>query len=205
MITDERKDKARQKLIGEADAIENHCDRLLSIMASDFLRKWNGKVVNRRIYAPLARKYGLQETILRNGEPWFRDVSFEMDYWPAPLSSNGGKVWQVKIEVCKGWGKFGVPLATDNNGRLDSAETIVAWNKIIDLCRKWAFERRGAAEMVYRVAIVYNEIEKKVLEFFETEFVGGNLGRETTVLCSFGGDIYDRLNAFRWKERNPEV
>ena len=170
MITKERAEKAKKKLIGEAEAVEDFCKRVESIAESGFLDKWNGKLVNRRIYAPLARAYGLEEKTLSDGETFFEDGSFKFDYMPPPLY--GSNVPQLKVEVCKGWGAFGIPLCVDENCKLDATKTREAWMQINELHMKHAQENRDAAELVDQSAELYNKVEGMVVPFLEKTLRG---------------------------------
>ena len=206
MITKERIKKAKAHLLLEAKQIEEHIAKIRNMAKDKFLFQWNGKVVNKRIFAPMARLYGCEEKTLPNGETYFPNAKFTFHYMPAPLSPGRSDVPQMQVKVCEGWGDFEIPLICEWDGsyRLKSIETIAAWEKIIELRQKWADKHKEAAARIAKSASVYNKIEKeavKLIDFLET----GPDGLEITTLCAFGGDIYKRLNAFRWPEQDPEV
>ena len=201
MIIKERIKKAKAHLLLEAKQIEDHIARVRKIAESDFLDKQEGKTVSGRLFEPMARAYGIEgeKSRLSGGKPYFPNASFGADYMPAPLT--GRDIPQLKIKVCQGWGDFGIPLICHKDSdRLDAAATREAWEKILELRQKHADELKMAAKKVNEAARVYNKVEAMVKSFFIK--VGGI---EITTLCAFGGDIYDRLNPFRWHEDKPEV
>lgn len=206
MITKERIKKAKAHLLLEAKQIEDHIAKIRDMAKDKFLDQWNGKVVNRRIYAPMAKLYGCEEKKLANGETIFPNSIFTSGYMPAPLGPGRSDVPQMKVKVCEGWGDFEIPIICEWDGgyHLKAAETRDAWEKIIELRQKWADDRKNAASMVAKSASVYNKIEKEVLKLMDLLRIGPN-GLEITTLCAFGGDIYDRLNPFRWHEQKAEV
>lgn len=75
----------------------------------------------------------------------------------------------------------------------------------MELRQRWADHRAAAATKVSAAAKAYNKIEAAAVKLAEVDLGGGPDGFEITVLCAFGGDIYDRINPFRWHERNAEV
>ena len=203
MITKERAAKAKKKLLTEVEQIEDHIAKMKAVMSSSFLDSWNGKLINARVHVPFARAMKCEEKE-RNGKPWFPNADFGFDYMPAPLRGKG--VPQLKIDVCKDWGTFDVPLVCDydHGYKMNAAETKKAWEQIIELRQSWADERKEAATKIAMAASAYNKIEAQVLKLFK------NIGNEAanldiTVLRAFGGDIYVRLNKFRWLEQEPEV
>ena len=206
MITKERIKRAKDHLLLEVKQIEEHIAKIREMAKGKFLDQWNGKVINRRIYAPMARLYGCEEKKLTNGETYFPNAKFTFHYMPAPLGPGRSDVPQLQVKVCEGWGDFEIPLICEWDGgyHLKAAETREAWEKIIELRQKWADNHKEAAARIAKSASVYNKIEKEVLklmDFLET----GPDGLEITTLCAFGGDIYDRLNPFRWQEQKAEV
>lgn len=204
MITKERIKKAKAKLLREAKQINEHIALMKMLSESDFLDRNNGKIVNARLYAPMARAMGCEEKEY-DGKPWFPDAEFEFGFAPAPLS--GRDVPQLRVAVCEGWGTFEIPLICDCDGRhlLDAEKTREAWTKIIGLRKEWADDRVLAASKVSMAAKAYNKIEAAAVKLAEKDLGTGPNGLEITVLCAFGGDIYDRINPFRWREKNPEV
>lgn len=207
MITKERIKKAKDYLMKVAGQIEDHIARVRKIAESDFLDKQEGKTVSRRLFEPMARAYGIEgeKSRLSGGELYFPNATFSYDYMPAPLT--GRDVPQLKIKVCQGWGAFGIPLICHKDSdRLDAAATREAWEKILELCQKHADERKRAAKKVDKAAQIYNKVEAMVKPFLEEELGGNKVdGIAITTLNAFGGDIYDRLNVFRWHEEKPEV
>lgn len=205
MITKERIKKAKAKLLREAKQINEHIALMKKLSESDFLDKNNGKKVNARFHAPMARAMGCEEKEC-DGKPWFPDTEFTFSYMPAPLIGSRD-VPQLKMNVCEGWGKFEIPLIcnVDNGYFLDAAKTREAWTKIMGLRKKWADDHALAASKVSMAAKAYNKIEAAAVKLAEKDLGTGPTGLEITVLCAFGGDIYDRINPFRWHEKNPEV
>ena len=203
MITKERIAKAKAKLEREAAQINDHIARVRAIADSGFLEKHAGKVVNGRFHALLARAYGCEEKVF-DGKPWFPDTSFEHGYMPAPLTGRG--VPQLCVDVCKGWGSFEIPLVCDYNQgeKLNAKATREAWEKILELRQKWADKQAECAKLVAKAAAKYNKIEEAAVAL--VKWLGdGPDGSEITTLCAFGGDIYDRVNPFRWHEKEKEV
>lgn len=202
MITKERIKKAKAHLLLEAKQIEDHIARVRKMSEGDFLDKQEGKTVSRRLLDPMAKAYGIEgeKSRLTSGETFYPNARFCADYAPAPLTGSG--VYQLQITVCQGWGAFGIPLICHiGSDRLDAAATREAWEKILELRQKHADERKMAAEKVDKAARIYNKVEKMVKTLLEDELVD----IEITTLCAFGGDIYERLNPFRWSEDKPEV
>ena len=160
--------------------------------------------MNARLYVPMARAMGCEEKEYE-GKPWFPGAKFEFGYAPAPLI--GRDVPQLRMNVCEGWGTFEIPLICDCDGRhlLDAEKTREAWAKVMGLRKKWAEERVLAAGKVSMAAKAYNKIEAAAVKLAEKDLGTGPTGLEITVLCAFGGDIYDRVNSFRWHELKPEV
>jgi len=204
MITKERIEKAKAKLLREAKQINEHIEAMKRLSESDFLDRNSGKIVNARLYAPMARAMGCEEKEY-DGKPWFPGAKFEFGYAPAPLS--GKDVPQLQMDVCEGWCKFEIPLMCDGGGRhlLDAEKTREAWAKVMGLRKKWAEERVLAAGKVSMAAKAYNKIEAAAVKLAEKDLGTGPDGLAITVLCAFGGDIYDRVNPFRWYEQKPEV
>jgi hypothetical protein len=206
MITKERIEKTKAKLLREAKQINEHIALMKKLSESDFLDRNNGKKVNARFHAPMARAMGCEEKEY-DGKPWFPNTEFTFSYMPAPLSGRSD-VPQLKMKVCEGWGQFEIPLICDwdNGYLLDAAKTREAWEKVMELRQKWADHRAAAVTKVSAAAKAYNKIEAAAVKLAEVDLQGaGPDGFEITVLCAFGGDIYDRINPFRWHEQNAEV
>lgn len=201
MITEERIKKAEHKLIMEAKQIATHATLLQKFMESDFLDKQDGKIANARLLVPMARAMGCEESEYQ-GKPWFPNASFAFGYLPAPLHNGRKDNPQLKMHVCSGWGDFEVPLICEyrNGYRIDGTATRAAWAKIIELRRSWAADQERAASKLKKAAAGYNKIEKEAVSLLES------LGCDKIhTLRAFGGDIYDRLNPFRWHEQKAEV
>ena len=204
MITKERIKRTKMHLLRQVEQIRDHIKRVQAISESDFLDRWNGKIVNRRIYVPMARAYGCEEMQLRSGGTIFPKASFTFEYMPAPLTGKG--VPQLQVNVCEGWGAFGIPLICnyDYDYKLDAKATREGWEKILELRQEWADERERASKLVSYAASEYNKIETKAVKLVDLLGIGPK-GLAITTLCAFGGDIYDRINPFRWHENKPEV
>lgn len=206
-ITPERIERARAKLLGEAAAIRQHCEKVREIAAGPLLDKQDGKTANARLYPLFAEAYGCEKAENWQGKTYYPGARWSMEYC-APL--NCGQVPCFVLEgVCKGWGIFPLPLICRDGDRLDAKATREAWEKVIELRAKWVLERETAAKMLDRAAEVYNRVEREVMELCawmeaEAEKVPEFYNPEITTLCAFGGDIYDRLNPFRWHEQKPE-
>lgn len=208
MITNERIETARAKLEGEAAAIRKHCDKLREIAAGPLLDNQEGKQVNARLLPKFAEAYGIGKGETWNGKIYYPGARWSDEYC-APL--NCGRVPCFVVEqVCKGWGIFPVPVICRDVDRLDAAATREAWGKVIELRLNWAKQHETAARLLERSAEIYNKIEREacaLVSWLEDEGKKANAGTwspEITTLCAFGGDIYDRLNPFRWHEQKPE-
>lgn len=203
MITKERIAKTKAHLEREAEQINEHIAKVRAIADSGFLEKHDGKEVNGRFHALLARAYGCEEKEF-DGKPWFPGTEFTFGYAPAPLTGSG--IPQLRMEVCKDWGKFEIPLMCryERGNKLDAKATREAWDKILELRQKWATKQAECAKLVAKAAAKYNKIEKAAVELVEWLGTGPD-GSDITTLCAFGGDIYDRVNPFRWREQNKEV
>lgn len=202
MITKERIKKAKNHLLIQAKQIEEHIEKIRKMSKDKFLDKWDGKVVDKRIYVPIARLYRCTEMKGKTG-PLFPDTSFCLDHLPAPLGP-GIKMPQLKIKVCLGWGDFGIPLICewDGNYKLNAMKTRDAWEKIIEHRKSWANKLRKATTKVSKAASTYNKVEREVVKLFD--YIGTRDGLEVTTLFSFKGDIYKRLDPFRWQESSLE-
>lgn len=209
MITKERTKRAKSKLLGNAEKINQHIAKVREIMEGDFLTKWNGKAVTIRVARDLAARYGLEEIQYRDGSTAFKGASWGIDYLPAPLRGRG---YVLNVEVCKGWGDFGIPIFVNESNilqargdRCNAEATKDAWEQVLTLMKDWADKDTEAAGYIEMAAKKYNEVEKKAVELLNAVKGPDRLGFETTVLSAFGGDIYERINPFRWHENNPEV
>lgn len=209
MITKERAERAKSKLLDNADKINKHIAKVREIMESDFLTKWNGKAVNIRVGRDLAARYGLEEIHYRDGSTSFKGGMWGIDYLPAPLHNRG---YVLNVEICKGWGDFGIPIFVNESNilqtrgdRFNAEATKDAWEKVLTLMQSWADKETEAAGYIEIAANKYNEVEKTAVDLVNTIKGSGRLGLEITILSAFGGDIYDRINPFRWDEHRPEV
>lgn len=209
MITKERMERAKGKLLGNAEKINQHIAKVRGIMESDFLAKWNGKAVTIRVARDLATRYGLEEIRYRDGSTAFKDASWGIDYTPPPLYGRG---YVLNIAVCKGWGDFGIPIFVNESNvlqargdRFNAEATKDAWRQVLALMQDWADKETEAAGYIEMAAKKYNEIERAAVDLVKAVKGSGRLGLETTVLSAFGGDIYDRINPFRWNETKEEV
>lgn len=209
MITKERAERAKSKLLENASKINQHIAKVREIMESNFLAKWNGKAVNIRVGRDLAARYGLEEIKYRDGSTSFEGGKWGIDYLPAPLHNRG---YVLNIEVCKGWGDFGIPIFVNESNilqargdRFNAEKTKEAWEQVLTLMQEWADKEAEAASYIEIAANKYNEIEKSAVGLVKAVKGSGRLGLEITVLSAFGGDIYKRINPFRWTEHEPEV
>jgi hypothetical protein len=209
MITKERAERAKSKLLENADKINRHIAKVREIMESDFLTKWNGKVVNIRVGRDLAARYGLEEILLSDGSTLFENARWGIDYLPSPLYNRG---YVLQVEVCKGWGDFGIPIFVNESNilqargdRFNAEATKDAWERVLTVMQDWADKEAEAAGYIEMAAKKYNEIEKAAVDLVNAVKSSDRLGLEITVLSAFGGDIYERINPFRWSEQHPEV
>lgn len=204
MITKERAERAKSKLLENASQINQHIAKVREIMESNFLTKWNGKAVNIRVGRDLAARYGLEEIKYRDGSTSFKGGKWGIDYLPAPLHNRG---YVLNVEVCKGWGDFGIPIFVNESNilqargdRFNAEATKDAWEQVLTLMQSWADKETEAAGYIEMAANKYNEVEKTAVDLVNAIKGSGRLGLENTVLCAFGGEIYERINPFRWIE-----
>ena len=209
MITKERAERAKSKLLGNAEKINRHIAKVREIMKSDFLAKWNGKAVSIRVARDLAARYGVEAIQYRDGSTAFKDASWGIDYLPSPLPGRG---YVLNVAVCKGWGDFGIPISVNEGNilqakgdRFNAEATKDAWVQVLTLMQGWADKEMEAAGYIEMAAKKYNEVEKAAVDLVNALKGSGRLGLEIAVLGAFGGDIYERINPFRWSEHNPEV
>ena len=62
---------------------------------------------------------------------------------------------------------------------------------------------RAAAGCIDWAAKEYNELHARARRFLgelEKRLDGAVINPEIKILCAFGGDVYDRVNPFRWHE-----
>jgi hypothetical protein len=209
MITKERAERAKSKLLETADKINKHIAKVREIMESDFLTKWNGKAVSIRVGRDLAARYGLEEIRCRDGSTSFKGGRWGIDYLPPPLHNRG---YALHVNVCNEWGEFSIPIFVNENNilqargdRCNSEETKNAWEQVLTVMQGWADKHAEAADYIEMAAKKYNEIEQSAVDLMNKLKGSSILGLEITTLSAFGGDIYERLNPFRWDEKNREA
>lgn len=195
MITKNRIEKAFAALANESETLRAHVRAVESILAGNVLDRQNGKTISARLKGVIAKAYGIEAERLTNGEIYFPGVA----YRPGRYQGEPAHV-EIKIPLA-GWGNYDLELVPDTNGRLDAAATRAAWLAHCERVETWAANRDRARAHLRSAAAVYNEIEGKARELFQL-LGNGPHGCDITTLCAFRGQIYERLNAFRWNERD---
>ena len=195
MITKNRIEKAFSALANESETLRAHVRAVESILAGNVLDRQNGKTISARLKGVVAAAYGIEAERLTNGETYYPGVNYRPGrYYGEPA--------HVEITTpLAGWGSYDLELVPDADGRLDAAATRAAWLKHCELVKSWAAHRDRARAHLQSAAAVYNEIEGKARELFRLLGDGPN-GCITTTLTAFRGQIHERLNAFRWNERD---
>lgn len=195
-ITSERVTRAKSKLLNAAAAMESNATKYAECPAARaVLEKANGKKITRRLYDALAKAWGAERVETRWSGHYWRGLEWSDETF---LSRH----FHVKIDTNCGF-RQELPLKHDGC-LLNSAATIAEWDKLAAQWREWARGKRAAAECVEFAAAEYNAIWARAraacAEIEKQCRPSGLINPEITVLCAFGGDIYDRLNAFRWHE-----
>ena len=197
-ITEERTQAAKNKLLKSAEILETNAARYLeSEAARAVIRKADGKKVTRRLYDALALAWGVEKIESQWGGHYWDGLSWKNDQtWE--------RAAEIEIDTEAGWRQR--VLVKGESGECDAAATLAEWDKEAASWRKWARGERAAAGCVEFAAAGYNEIAKQaraLLDEIARRLDGEVTGSpEITVLCSFSGDVYDRINPFRWHEQN---
>ena len=195
-ITEERARAAAEKLLASAVALETNAERYAkSEAARAVLRRFDGKKVTRRLFDALAVAWGAE----RIEHTWGGGHSFRGLEW------KGDETWEhvaaVEIESAASWRQT-LDIKGDG-GELDAAATVAAWDACAAQWVAWARGDRAAAGCIDWAAKEYNELHARARQFLgelEKRLEGAVINPEIKVLCAFGGDVYDRVNPFRWHE-----
>ena len=199
LITTERTQAAKNKLLKSAEILETNAARYLeSEAARAVIRKADGKKITRRLYDALALAWGVEKIESQWGGHYWDGLSWKNDQtWE--------RAAEIEIDTEAGW-RQRVLLKGGEGGECDAAATLAEWDKEAARWRKWARGERAAAGCVEFAAAGYNEIAKQaraLLDEIARRLDGEVTGNpEITVLCAFSGDVYDRINPFRWHEQN---
>lgn len=198
-ITPERIERTRAKLLRNAEIMETNAAKYAECGgALAVLKKSDGKKITRRLFDSLAVAWGAEriESQWGGGHYW-RGLEWEDD----TLISRHFNVI-IKAEKC-GW-RMELPIKHDGAHNLDADTTIAEWGKLAAQWREWARGNRAAAGCVDFAAAEYNAIWARaraaLAEIEKRCKWSGLVSAEITVLCAFEGDVYDRLNPFRWHE-----
>jgi len=196
-ITTERAQRAKSKLLRNAETMEGNASRYAECKAARIvLEKANGKKITRRLYDALAKAFGAERT----NDPWGGYSWRELEWSDETFVT---RHFSIKIKTECGW-RQELPLVHDGAHNLDAMATIEEWGKLAKQWREWARGSRAAADCVEFAASEYNAIwtrARAVLAEIERRCKeAGLISPEITVLCAFNGDVYDRLNVFRWYE-----
>lgn len=196
-ITPERTAKAAAELLHHAEIMERNAAKYAECPAARVvLEKANGKKITRRLYDALAKAWGAERVKNIWGDHFWRGLEWENE----TLIS---RHVCVKIKTGCGW-RQDLPIKFDACEDLDAAATIAEWNRLAAQWRELARGNRAAAECVEFAAAEYNAIWARAraacAEIAKRCGASGLTSPEITVLCAFGGDVYDRLNSFRWHE-----
>ena len=195
-ITEERARFAAEKLLTSAAALETNAERYAkSEAARAVLRRFDGKKVTRRLFDALAAAWGAE----RIEHTWGGGHSFKGLEWKN--EETWERVAAVEIDSAASWRQV-LDLKGDG-GELDAAATVSEWDKCAAQWVAWARGDRAAAGCIDWAAKEYNELLARARQFLEEieKRIGDDvINPQIKVLCAFGGDVYDRVNPFRWHE-----
>lgn len=195
-ITPERVTWAKAMLLANAEEHEQKAARYITEKALDVLKAADGKTITRRLFDKLAAAWGVEKAANMWGGFHYPGLrwSDEKSYF--------GRKYKIEIESTSGY-LYRLELIHDG-GTLDAGRTVAKWTEEAERWRKWARENRACADCIEFAAAEYNAIHahaRKLMEALHGRLDGeGIINPEISVLCAFKGDIYDRLNPFRWYE-----
>jgi len=194
-ITPERVTWAKTTLLANAEEHEQKAARYITEKALNVLKAADGKIITRRLFDKLAAAWGVEKT-----ENPFGGYRYPGLTWGDEKSYFGRK-FEIEIAGKSGY-RYCLELVHDG-GALDAVRTVAKWTEEAERWRTWARENRACAGCIEFAAAEYNAIHAHARKLMEA--LHGRLGKEIinpeiSVLCAFGGDIYDRLNPFRWHE-----
>lgn len=194
MITANRIEKAKANLAHQIEELRGHVTKVRAMIDCGLLEKLDGKHVNARLVGVIAPAYGLKAETLWDGKTAY----LEMTYSPARFYNEPSKV-EIKIPL-EGWGDYELPICKKpDTEKCDAEATRAEWVRRCEAVTAWAEERERALACIDEVARAYNEIEEKARALIAS-LEDGSINAEITTLCAFKGEVYKRLNAFRWNE-----
>ncbi len=197
-ITPERTVRTKAELLRNAEIMEGNAAKYAECLeAREVLKKADGKKITRRLYDKLCAAFGAERIDYQwGGHGWrgftWKDETFIDRHFSIKAPNDGCGYL------------FDMPIKGDSCDCLDAAATVAEWDKLAEQWRGWARGNRAAAECVEFAASEYNAIWARAraacAELERRCKDSGLINAEITILCAFDGDIYDRINPFRWHE-----
>lgn len=206
MITNEQINAAINRHNSEADTLD-HLARHLRGAVCDYVRKQDGKQINKRLYLPFCAAAGLKAEQNCNGATFYRAAE-----WKINLNghTHGAKgyiyICGVRVSISDKGSYQDIPLIPrEYSDKLDAAATVARLEEIAAACEAWAKKERYAASQTEYAAAEYNKIQAaavSLLEKLDADMLAafpGHYHGDISILCGLDSKYYNHLSDLKWE------